>query len=29
MSKRREKVVRTAITLPASLKEKMDQIDAN
>jgi len=29
MSKRREKLVRTTITLPASLKEKMDQIDAN
>jgi hypothetical protein len=29
MSKRREKLVRTTITLPASLKEKMDHIDAN
>jgi len=29
MPKRREKLVRTTITLPASLKEKMDQIDAN
>jgi hypothetical protein len=29
MSRRREKLVRTTITLPASLKEKMEQTDTN
>ena len=29
MSKRREKLVRTTITIPSSLKEKMSQADEN
>ncbi len=29
MSRRKERLVRTTITLPASLKEKMDQTDTN
>ena len=29
MLKRKERLVRTTITLPVSLKEKMDQIEAN
>ena len=29
MAKRAEKLVRTTITLPASLKEKMDRIETN
>ena len=29
MSKHKERLVRTTITLPASLKAKMDQIEAN
>ena len=29
MSKRKEKLVRTTITIPASLKEKMSQADVN
>ncbi|MDV3278267.1 MAG: hypothetical protein LYZ69_07360 [Nitrososphaerales archaeon] len=29
MSKRREKLVRTTISLPASLKEKMSRADSN
>ncbi|HVC27236.1 MAG TPA: hypothetical protein VND40_03660 [Nitrososphaerales archaeon] len=29
MSRRKEKLVRTTITLPASLKERMDQTDTN
>lgn len=29
MSKRRERLVRTTITLPASLKAKMSHVDAN